>query len=286
MTKSRTLPLTALIAAMLIGGLGNTLLATNPQDPWLFLSLRYLFAAIILIYFAPKMFKLPKIIQLAALMEFFSVVTLVLGLSTVSVTLATIIGSTAPIIAILANKITGKQAIPKLISIPIILGIASTLLIVLQKPFTVDSISGIMLVTLSVALGTAGSIINGWYGSEYSPWVRANLTNSIGALVLLPILLINLTSSTAVHPTWTMILPALLVALLPGTTAKAFNLYALKHIAVPTVLQASTLAIVTASFTAWLILGQTLNAYSVAGIIVGIISVISLSIITLKQSKV
>ena len=286
MTKnSNILPLAALISAMLIGGLGNTLLATNPQDPWLFLSLRYLFAAVILIHFTPKIFKLPKIIQLAALFEFFSVVTLVLGLSTVSVTLATVIAAAAPIVALAANKITGKQTVPKLIYIPILLGVASTFLIASQRPFTVDSILGIALVIVSILFGTAGSIINGWYGAEHSPWVRANLTNSIGAIVLLPLLIFNLATPTAVHPTWSMILPALLVALLPGTIAKAFNLYALKYITVPTVLQASTLSIVTASVTAWLILGQTLNIYSIVGIIIGIASVISLSIITLKQSK-
>ena len=278
-------PLLAIIVAMLIGGVGNTLLATNPQDPYLFLSIRYLIATLILIYWVPKIFKLNWKLQLAGALEVGALITLVLSLSTISVALATTIGTLAPLLSLGINKITQHQNLPKLTILPILLGITATVLIATQKPITVESITGILLAIASIILGTAGSIINGWYGSNTSAWTRAAIPNLFGTIILAPILIINLTDNNAIHPDGKMILAAFLIALLPGTIAKALTLYALKSIPVPLVMEASTLAVITATITSWLLLGQEITLTTIIGVSIGIVSTIILAILIGKQTQ-
>lgn len=277
--------LLAIIIAMLIGGVGNTLLATNPQDPYLFLSLRYLFATLLLAWWIPKIFKLNWKLQLAGLLEVGALITLVLSLSTISVALATTIGTLAPLLSLGVNKITKHQTLPKLTILPILLGITATILIATEKPITIENSLGILLAIISIILGTAGNILNGWYGSNTSAWTRAAIPNLLGTLILAPILIINLTDKNAIHPDWTMIVIAFLMALLPGVIAKALTLYALKTIPVPLVMEASTLAIITATLSSWLFLGQGLSVTTIIGVSIGIGSTVILAILIGNQKE-
>lgn len=278
-------PLIALITATLIGGLGNTILASSPEDPLLFASLRFLIGGVISLYWLPKIFKLPKLIQLASLTEVASIITLILALSSISVTLATVIGSLTPIASIIINRFNHKQSTPKLIFIPISLGLISTILIATQQPSNTQTTwTGITLTIISVALGLTGALINGYYGTQISPWIRTAYTNSLGALLTLPILLLNLTNPNATHPSLHMIIYAILAATLAGTIAKALHLYALQTIPVPAVLQASTLSTVTATVTAAIILNQQPNLTVIIGVIIGLTTVFMLSYIIKKTS--
>jgi probable blue pigment (indigoidine) exporter len=183
------------------------------------------------------------------------------------------------------NKITNHQTLPKLTILPILLGITATVIIATQKPITAESGLGIVLAIASIILGTAGSILNGWYGANSSAWTRATIPNLLGTLILAPVLLINLTDTTATHPDWTMIVIAFLIALLPGVIAKALTLYALKTIPVPLVMEASTLAIITATLSSWLFLGQGLSVTTIIGVSIGIGSTIILAILIGKQKE-
>ena len=286
MAKLKHKPLIALITATLIGGLGNTILASSPEDPMLFASLRFLIGGIISLYWLPKIFKLPKLIQLASLLEVASIILLILSLSTISVTLATVIGSLTPIASLIINRFNHKQSTPKLILLPISLGLISTILIASQQSSNNSTTwTGITLTVISVALGLTGALINGYYGTVISPWTRTAYTNSLGAVLTLPILLINLTDPNATHPSLHMIIYALLAATLAGTIAKALHLYALQYIPIPAVLQASTLSTVTATITAAIILNQQPSFIVVVGVAIGLTTIFLLSYIIEKANK-
>lgn len=279
----KTKALTALITAALIGGFGNTLLASNPQDPWLFLSLRFLFAGLIATYWISAFKTLNRKLILASILEVASLITLVLSLSTVNVALATIVGALTPILSLLLNKLTNHQPVTIKILIPITLGLTATVLIATTNPPTQNSAAGITLITLSTLLWLASSTLNGWYGTHTSPWARTALTNLLGAVLLTPILAINLLTPNTTHPSWSMIIPALTVAILSGIIAKGLNLYALNTLPIPVVMQASTLSLITAVTTAWLILKQPITINTTLGIIIGTLSIITLIQVTKKQ---
>ena len=280
----KTKAFTALITAALIGGFGNTLLASNPQDPWLFLSLRFLIAGIIVTWWIPQFKTLNRKLILASILEVASVITLVLALSTINVALATIVGALTPILSLLINKLTNHQPVTIKILIPITLGLTATILIATTNPPTPNTTTGTILIIASTILGLTGSTLNGWYGSHTSPWTRTALTNIIGAIALTPILIINLTDTQATHPTWNMIIPALLVAILSGIISKSLNLYALNTLPIPVVMQSSTLSLVTAVTTAAIFLNQPITVNTILGIIIGTLSIITL-IWVMKNKK-
>lgn len=279
-----SLPAVALISAAIIGGIGNTLLATQPSDPIPFISLRFVFSAIILAWFIPSIFRLPKRLILAAILECLAIVSLVASLSNISVALATTIGALSPILSLLVNKIAGKQPLPAVAAIPIILGILSTILIASQNGWTPSSSIAIMLALLCTVLSTASVLLNGWYGANYSIWTRTAATNFMGAVIATPVLTIVYLDQEIPNPTWTVALIAFIIALIPGTLARALNMYALKTIPVPLVTAGGAIALLTATFSSWLFLNQTLQPIGYIGIIVGVGATLSLAYVTNKIS--
>ena len=271
-----------MITSAIIGGIGNTLLATQPTDPIPFISVRFVFSALILAWFIPSIFRLPKKLQLAAVLECLAIITFVAALSNISVALATTIGALSPVFALIINKLAGRQPLPVVAAIPIALGILSTILIASQNGWTSSSIIAILLALSSTILSTIAVILNGWYGATYSIWTRTAATNFAGALIAAPILAINYLNPDIPDPTPAMFLIAFIIALIPGILARALTMYALNTIPVPLVTAGGAIALLTATFSSWIFLGQTLQPIGYVGLICGIIATLTLAYVTNK----
>lgn len=268
-TRHPHLPVAALLLGMLIGGLGNTLLGTHPHEPWLLLAWRYLAAVLIVAYWIPQIWAMPARIKLAAVFDVVSVITFVLALSTVSVAAATTIGAFSPILALAVNHVVGRSKMPAMAALPIALGMTATFLITAQNGHVEINPAGALLVVISVVLNTAGTLLNTWYGQHVSAMTRTAAANLAGAVLLAPILAVTYLGPDPAPLDWALIGTAVFIAAVSGTLAKALILYASKSLPAPLLLAGSSLALVTAAASGWLILGQSLNGWGIAGILVG-----------------
>ncbi len=209
MSKSRVRIYLSLLAVTIIWGIASPIIKYTLGwfDPWIFLSYRFLISASIalltIVVFGIKIPRDPRILFWAVVYAFLTSTVglgiLFLGFDKTSAIDASLIGATAPLFIAISGVVFLKEHLTKreLFGISIaFLGTGITILEPFLKGHNGSSLTGNLLVLVSVLVGVASAVLAKKVIREnVRPIDLTNITFIVGFLTIIPIALMTHTGS-------------------------------------------------------------------------------------------
>lgn len=198
------------------------------------------------------------------------------GLLHASPTTTSVIISTIPLFSPVAAYFFLKEKISLINFISIIISILGVFLVIFKNDFTFStSITGILLLSLSVFSVVAYSVIIVKLSDRYKVFTILFVQNLLGVILFAPIfLIVDFKDIIATGFNLQGVIPIIKLAILASTLSFLFFIYGVKHIGITKVnIFANIIPAFTAVFSYFLI-GETLSYVNILGIIIVISSIL------------